>query len=243
MRIQITWGDKYLGGNFLQIRFTNRHFIGLVIDYFIMVIIARCWLTGRNKMSCGAVRSQSSPQHAVLFHHLALQCLSIRWAWIEDVAGHESLWTIHRQMWLTDFLQWRMFSRAIAIGIVLGSNFKLKCELPLVFALWIQCIKWKITYSLHLMYMKIATTPSRINPTHKLIIINSNVSSNPLPGNSISSTPDNSRAPGDVSHMNAAKHGCESLPVRLAMALRGSKNDGNGGGGIDNIVSGGGPTS
>lgn len=93
------------------------------------------------------------------------------------------------------------------------------------------------------MYMKMATMPSRINPTHKLMMISRRVSSNPWPGNSMSSTPDNSRTPGDVSHMNAAKHGCESLPVRLAIALRGNRNDGSGGGGIDNIVSGGGPTS
>lgn len=91
--------------------------------------------------------------------------------------------------------------------------------------------------------MNIATVPSRTNPTQMLTISNSSVSSKPCPGNSISSTPDNSRTPGDVSHINAAKHGCESFPVRLAIALRGNRNDGNGGGGIDNIVSGGGPTS
>lgn len=84
-----------------------------------------------------------------------------------------------------------------------------------------------------------AMAPNSISPTHRLIIINSNVSSNPWPGNSINSTPDSSRTPGDVSHMNAAKHGCESFPVRLAIALRGNRNDGNGGGGMDSIVSGG----
>lgn len=93
------------------------------------------------------------------------------------------------------------------------------------------------------MKMKITMAARRMSPTHRLIIINSKVSSNPWPGNSMSSMPDNSRTPGDVSQINAAKHGCESFPVKLAIALRGSKNDGNGGGGMDKIVSGGGPTS
>lgn len=68
-------------------------------------------------------------------------------------------------------------------------------------------------------------------------------SSIPLPGNSIYSIPDCSRGPGDGSHMNAAKQGCESLPDSATIALRGSRNDGNGGGGIDRMLSGGGPTS
>lgn len=51
-----------------------------------------------------------------------------------------------------------------------------------------------------------------------------------------------SRGPGVGSHMKAAKHGCESLPDRATIALRGNKNVGSGGGGIDRMLSGGGPT-
>lgn len=51
-----------------------------------------------------------------------------------------------------------------------------------------------------------------------------------------------SRGPGVGSHMKAAKHGCESLPDRATIALRGNKKVGSGGGGIDRMLSGGGPT-
>lgn len=43
--------------------------------------------------------------------------------------------------------------------------------------------------------------------------------------------------------MKAAKQGCDSFPERATIALRGSRNDGKGGGGIDKIMSGGGPTT
>lgn len=46
--------------------------------------------------------------------------------------------------------------------------------------------------------------------------------------------------PRAVSHMKAAKQGWEwLLPGRTESELFGSKNEGNGGGGMDNIASGG----
>ena len=74
-----------------------------------------------------------------------------------------------------------------------------------------------------------------MTPTHDETNTNSQVSLIPFSGNSINSIPECSRGPGDVSHMNAAKQGCESFPDNATMALRGSKNVGNGGGGIDRI--------
>lgn len=91
--------------------------------------------------------------------------------------------------------------------------------------------------------MKTAMAPNKMSATQTLMMISSKVSSIPRPGNSINCTPASCRTPGAVSHINAAKQGSESFPVRVASALFGSKNDGNGGGGMDNIVSGGGPTS
>lgn len=85
--------------------------------------------------------------------------------------------------------------------------------------------------------------PSNKTPTQHDTRMNNLASSIPLPGNSMYSIPDCSRGPGDGSHINAAKHGWESLPDKATIALRGNKNDGNGGGGIDKILSGGGPTS
>lgn len=65
----------------------------------------------------------------------------------------------------------------------------------------------------------------------------------PFPGNSMYSIPACSLGPGDGSHINAAKQGCESFPDNATIALRGTRNVGKGGGGIDRILSGGGPTS
>lgn len=48
----------------------------------------------------------------------------------------------------------------------------------------------------------------------------------------------------DGSQTKAAKQGCELLfPATDRMALRGSRNEGSGGGGSDRMVSGGGPSS
>uniref|UniRef100_A0A1B0APK0 Uncharacterized protein n=1 Tax=Glossina palpalis gambiensis TaxID=67801 RepID=A0A1B0APK0_9MUSC len=49
-----------------------------------------------------------------------------------------------------------------------------------------------------------------------------------------------SRGWGFGSHIKVAKHGCESFVEAAITDVFGNKNDGNGGGGIDNIESGGG---
>lgn len=86
--------------------------------------------------------------------------------------------------------------------------------------------------------------PSMITATHEVTIINSQVSSRPCPVSSINSIPGCTRGPDADSHINAAKHGSDSLAVSEATnALLGNRNAGNGGGGIDKMESGGGPNS
>lgn len=88
--------------------------------------------------------------------------------------------------------------------------------------------------------------PRTRTPTQDEINTNSHVLAivmwPPLPANSMNSMPP-SRGRGLGSHMKAAKQGCDSFPERATIALRGSRNDGKGGGGIDKIMSGGGPTT
>lgn len=79
-------------------------------------------------------------------------------------------------------------------------------------------------------------------PTSDATTTNNHASLKLFPGNSIYSSPDCSRDLGE-SHIWAAKHGCESFCVSAINAVFGTKNDGNGGGGIDTIELGGGPTS
>lgn len=68
-----------------------------------------------------------------------------------------------------------------------------------------------LTHSRHLVMMKYET--ATMSPMPMSIAISRNVQTSfaALPGNSMYSIPDCSRGPGDDSHMNAAKHGCESF--------------------------------
>lgn len=87
-----------------------------------------------------------------------------------------------------------------------------------------------------------ANRPPSINtPTHDEIKTNSQVYSMPAlgPVSSTNSIP-LSRGCGLGSHIKVAKHGCESLLGDSNAAVLGNRNDGKGGGGIDNIESGGG---
>lgn len=98
------------------------------------------------------------------------------------------------------------------------------------------------TYSRHFISINVKTVINKMMPTSDATTTNNHTSLKLFPGNSIYSSPDCSRDLGE-SHIWAAKHGCESFCVSAIKAVFGTKNDGNGGGGIDTIELGGGPTS